>query len=244
MIEATGTCTITWTSNANFGQPFFPPDANVAFTAWILGEEDFTDIDGNNIFNNGDFFDPNPNDVPPLTAAHGDDLIGPYLDLDHDGVYTLNVDDVLVPGNSNGVITQPDQLYNGQNCTHPTLCSQTTLIYISHHVVLPIQEDATAAPALSVTIDVPANNTTVANGNNVTFTATATDPEDGTILGTNNPLPGNDIVWSSDQDGLLSNNNITSVTVNDLSINTHVITVTVTDSNGNTATDTITIVIN
>jgi len=139
VIEANGACTITWTSNANFGQPFFPPDGNVAFTAWILGEEDFTDIDGNNIFNNGDFFDPDPNDQPFLTAAHGDDLIGPYLDLDHDGVYTLNVDDVLIPGNTNGVITQPDQLYNGQNCTHPSLCSPTTLIYISHHVFLPIQ---------------------------------------------------------------------------------------------------------
>ncbi len=234
-----GTCTITWTSSASFDQPFFPADEAVAFTAWILGEETFIDIDGNNIFNQGDLFDTASIEANPPGA----DLIGPYLDLDHNRVYTLDVDDILIPGNTNGQITAVDSLYNGLNCTHPTLCSPTTQIYISDHALLPIREDG-AIIVLAVTINAPADNTNTASGSNVTFTATATDPEDGIIVGSNNPVTGDNIVWSSNLDGVtpfMTNSN--SVTTSTLSVGTHIITVTVTDSDGNTASANITITI-
>ncbi|HED36300.1 MAG TPA: hypothetical protein ENJ08_19055, partial [Gammaproteobacteria bacterium] len=102
-IGVDGTCVITWSSNASLDDPFFPGSPNspaagdefITFTTWILGEESFDDLNDNDVFDDGDVFN----------AANGADVPGPFLDLNHNGAYDLTIDRVLVPGNTNGVLT-------------------------------------------------------------------------------------------------------------------------------------------
>src|SRR5262249_26203995 len=66
----------------------------------------------------------------------------------------------------------------------------------------------------TVTINTPANNTTVFSGTNVNFTGTATDAGDGNLSG--------GLRWSSDRDGLLGTG--ASIATSHLSVGTHTIT--------------------
>ena len=228
-----GTCTVTWTSSSDFA--FIPPDLYNAVTVYAQGEESFSDLDGDGSFSDGDIW---LRDIPE-----------PFLDLFdsitlvHDYMYTPGTDEIIdIDGD--GLHTPADNLYNGSNCTHSSLCPIGTPSSIMLFDIGYMNLDARTPPdpALSVTIDAPANLSSFASGANVTFTATATDPEDGTILGANNPIVGNDIVWSSDLDGPFGVQ-ANSTTVNTLSVGSHIITVTVTDSDGNTVSASIAITI-
>src|SRR5207253_2158521 len=80
----------------------------------------------------------------------------------------------------------------------------------------------------------PATGSTSEHGAPITFTGTATDPEDGTLTGS--------IAWSSDRDGALGTG--FSVTTGTLSSGTHTITASATDSGNKTGRATITVVVN
>jgi hypothetical protein len=82
------------------------------------------------------------------------------------------------------------------------------------------------APTLNITG--PADGTTADENSAVTFSAAATDSEDGNLSGS--------IQWRSNKDGLLGTG--ASVTVT-LSKGRHTITATVADSGGQTDSDTI-----
>ena len=84
----------------------------------------------------------------------------------------------------------------------------------------------------TVTISQPASGTEVSVGEAVTFTATATDVEDGDLTAS--------IVWTSSADGALGTGGSISTT---LSVVTHTITATVTDSDGASATDGVTVTV-
>ncbi len=90
---------------------------------------------------------------------------------------------------------------------------------------------ANAAP--TVTITAPAAGASFAAGTAVTFSATASDPEDGTL----NPA----ISWSSNLGGALGTG--ASVTTSSLAPGTHTITASVNDAGGLSDTDTVTITI-
>ncbi|MBA2244112.1 MAG: hypothetical protein H0W11_04090 [Gemmatimonadetes bacterium] len=85
-----------------------------------------------------------------------------------------------------------------------------------------------------VEIDSPEDGATFTEGDEITFTGSATDPEDGA-------LTGDALVWTSDQDGQIGTG--TSFTRSDLSVGTHVITLTATDSERLTGTASVTITI-
>lgn len=137
-IESSGACTVTWRSNASFNDSFFPGrpggDEQITFTAWIVGEEAFDDINGNGVFDDGDIF------LRDVTQTPIYDIQGPFLDLDHSGDYTEGTDKVLIPGNSNGQLTQRNGLFDGQECSHSTLCSGDSSVYISDRAILSIRE--------------------------------------------------------------------------------------------------------
>ena len=121
-----GSCSITWTSNGSFNPNIFPSDDAITFTGWVLGEESFSDVNGNTLFDDGDVF--------------VNDTSGPFLDLDHTGTYSAINDKVLSPGNIGGVLTAADNLFNGSDCNHSSLCSPTsTQVYISSRAILSIR---------------------------------------------------------------------------------------------------------
>ena len=83
--------------------------------------------------------------------------------------------------------------------------------------------------APTVDITAPATNSTYNEGDTVTFTATASDTEDGNL--------NTSIQWSSSKDGTLGSGD--SVTTSSLTVGVHTITATVTDSGGKTGSETI-----
>lgn len=105
-----GTCSIKWYSE---GSSQAPIDNSVSITAWIMGEEGYWDNDDSGNFNDNDVW---------LT-----DTPEPFIDYDHDGVFTPGTD-AVIDVDKNGAHTPADGLFNGTNCTHSTLCSGTTSI--------------------------------------------------------------------------------------------------------------------
>ncbi len=101
---------------------------------------------------------------------------------------------------------------------------------------------ATGSTTITVTVDrpptasiaTPANGSVVAAGTPVTFTATATDPEDGDIAAS--------VVWTSDRDGVVGGG--ASFSTSTLSAGTHTITAVATDGPGLTATASLTLIVN
>ncbi len=81
-------------------------------------------------------------------------------------------------------------------------------------------------------ITAPASSSDFDEGEQITFTGTGTDPEDGA-------LAGNELVWSSSLDGQIGTGS--PLVVQSLSTGNHIITLTVTDSDGDDNTATIAI---
>ncbi len=90
--------------------------------------------------------------------------------------------------------------------------------------------DATGNQAPTALISAPADGSSFTVGNNITFTGTGTDPEDGDVTGS--------LTWDSNLDGTIGTGGSFSTT---LSEGTHTITATATDSGSLTGLDTITI---
>jgi len=222
-----GTCTITWSSIANLDNLYVSNtivDIRNVVVAWTYGSEGFIDLDGDDQLSDSELFF---------------DTEEPFLDRNDNGIYDAASDDTIV----DNAHDSGNSVFDGPNCDSTTRsdCGSNALIPIYDYVYLRLNFDATTANVFEVSIDAPANNFTATNGTNIVFSATATDPEDGAIVGPNNPLAGNNIVWSSDIDGTIGSGN--SVSTSTLTVGTHTITVIATDSNTNTVSATITVII-
>ena len=131
-VLSNGTCSVTWIPG-NPAVTNAPGDCLVGFTAWAVGEEQFADVNANNLFDLGEPFI---------------DLEEPYLDLAGNGVFDLvcNPDfvcetidivnfDGTTPGTGNGVHDIADGFYNGSLCasvaTNP-FCSATATSTVIH----------------------------------------------------------------------------------------------------------------
>ncbi len=120
--------------------------------------------------------------------------------------------------------------------------SSNTLSRGTHTISLTVTDSDSETNTASITITVrqvptamitaPANGGNFDLGQQITFTGTGTDPEDGA-------LAGNDLVWSSSLDGQFGTGS--PLAVQTLTAGNHTITLTVTDSDGDTDTATINI---
>ena len=119
---ADGTCEVTWSAIDHPGPPSAPGgDFRVTITVYTLGEEAFTDSNGNSLFDDGD--------------AGFEDIEEPYIDADGDGTFIAGdkIIDVVSTNDPTGVNLQhdiADGFFNGGGCTHSSLCGVRTSITI------------------------------------------------------------------------------------------------------------------
>mgnify|MGYP001477458970 CR=1 FL=1 len=120
-VTTNNTCTVEWKPDGRN-----PENGRARILATVKGTENFIDANGNNVFDEGDTFNP----------IH--DLGEPYVDLNNTGSYEPG--DYFVDTNRSGTRDEGDSLWNGLNCQHPTLCSDTvrfvdlgiqTVVYMS-----------------------------------------------------------------------------------------------------------------
>ncbi len=101
-----------------------------------------------------------------------------------------------------------------------------------HEISITVEQIAVNLPP-TVSINDPADGATYTKGDNITFTGTASDPEDGDISAAIN--------WSSDLDGNLGSG--ASISTSGLSLGLHSITTSVTDSGGASDSEVISITV-
>ena len=138
-----GTCSVTW--QTSFGPNTVPADHLVTITAYTLGEEHFSDSNGNGVFDDGD---------QPFPDGSGDlftDREEPFVDADRDGIF--NSGDTIIDvinGNvlgTNKAHDNGDGFLNSPSCTHSSLCSTTTsTIYIWDDIQINMDGPPPAAP--------------------------------------------------------------------------------------------------
>jgi len=114
-ITENGFCEVTWSAikRPEAGGP--GDDLLVTIVAYTVGEESFTDTNGNGIFDDDD-------------GTVFVDLEEPYVDANENDVYDFGEDIIdVVNGNDltgiNGVHDIGDSFFNGAGCTHSSLCS-------------------------------------------------------------------------------------------------------------------------
>ncbi len=129
-----GSCTVSW--QTSFAPNTVPADHRVTIMAYTLGEEHYSDSNGNGTFDDGDT-------IPlPGTSNLFDDRPEPFVDANEDDVF--NTGDTLIDvinGNALGQdgVNNPtgDTFLNSPSCTHSSLCSTTTnVIYIWDDIVI------------------------------------------------------------------------------------------------------------
>lgn len=122
-----GACTVTW-------RPGSPQPANgrAIIMAYTIGEEGFTDVNGNGVFDAGDSFTDEGEVFEDDNENGTRDSGEPFYDF-----------------NSNNVYDGPDGKYEGINCQHPTLCGSRSSTGIGANNVIVISSGAAKVTVLS-----------------------------------------------------------------------------------------------
>lgn len=130
------TCTTTFYSQAP--RPKF---GRAQITAYAIGEESFTDLDGNNVVNS----DTERKDV----NGNPTDIGEAFIDNNENGIYDAGVD-TPIDFNGNGTYDGPDGQYNGTLCAAGfSGCSSRKFAHV-YGMATVILADARAAPQLNL----------------------------------------------------------------------------------------------
>jgi hypothetical protein len=154
---------------APLGQPYGGRATILAFTE---GEEGFTDVNGNGIFDDGDLF----NDLPEA-----------WRDENEDGVRQDN--EFMADFNSNGVYDGADSAFNGNLCnrTVAPLCSSNKTLNVRRSIVIVMSGSAAHLAMLPATL-------TMSNGGSATASFLLSDLH-------NQPMPAGTTVAVTASDG-------------------------------------------
>ena len=98
-----GACQVTWVSGGTRTS-----DGLVTIMAYVLGEESFTDVNANGLYDSGD--------------SVNDDLPEAWLDLDYDGSFDAGLEE-FVDFDVDGAYDTANGKYNGTLCSDLTLCT-------------------------------------------------------------------------------------------------------------------------
>jgi hypothetical protein len=98
-----GACNVTWVSGGTRTS-----DGLVTIMAYVLGEESFTDVNANGLFDSGD--------------SLNDDLPEAWLDIDYDGSFDSGLEE-FVDFDVDGSYDTANSKYNGTLCSDLTLCT-------------------------------------------------------------------------------------------------------------------------
>ncbi len=146
-----GRCSVTWVSS----DPR-PADGRATVIAFTSGAEEFDDVNGDAIFDDGDNFTPEM------------DLDEPFVDENENGIYDAG--EFFFDFNNNGSIDLADGGWNGPLCEHSSLCGVTDEVGISETSVLAMSTDGVMVaaegdfPAVGGTINALAGETVILGG--------------------------------------------------------------------------------
>lgn len=171
-----GVCSVTWTSQNQERADLFGNPGVATILAYAIGEESFTDRNGNGRFDDGDNGVDNDgsNDFTDLGESFVDynfdnvkDAAEPFIDFDGDGSFDAT----------------GDELFNGVLCEHSDLCSNTSSVIVSDDIRIVMSTSAATITFTkaslnvrggsdSVTVTVEDGNTNIMpTGTTVTVTA-------------------------------------------------------------------------
>jgi hypothetical protein len=193
-----GACTSTFTS-----QSPRPANGRVTVLAYAVGEESFTDLNGNGLADTGEMIDVNTNttDKPEAFVDFNEngarDATEPYFDFNQDGVYNA-----------------ADGKFNGVLCSGSVICSTTKTIHVRQSQVLTLSSSsANIALFQNVAQTIPAAQIDLSSCNSVIAAVDNTQPV-GTyylrVVDVNgNPMPaGTTIALTKTNGTILSTTNI------------------------------------
>lgn len=165
-----GACSVTWTSQNQERADLFGNPGVATILAYAIGEESFTDNNGNGRFDDDDTF------------GAGNDLGEAFVDYDFDN--THDAAEPYIDFNENGEFDAAgDDAYNGVLCEHSTDCSDTSSVIVSDDIRI-VMATSTADISFSVgalnvrggsgsvTVTVEDGNTNIMpNGTTITVSA-------------------------------------------------------------------------
>ncbi len=216
-VTVDGTCSVTW-SAIKRPEPGGPgSDGFVTITAYTIGEEGFTDTNGNNVFDNDD--------------ADFDDLEEPFIDADdvHGAASNgFTAGDVIIdvvstndPTGVNQLHDLADGFFNGPGCTHSSLCGIAQSITIFDDVTMSIISNTftiggtvTGIPATESLIILNNNGDDLTLDNADTTFVFATSISDGsTYIVTVDTDPASVACTITNETGTVSGANVTNVDI-------------------------------
>ncbi len=117
-----GSCSVTWSAikRPAVGGP--GDDGVVTITAYAIGEESFTDVNGNNLFDDAD-------------GILFDDLEEPFVDANENNIFDagdviLDVVSTNDPSGANAAHDYADGFLNSPACIHTSLCGQAQTVSV------------------------------------------------------------------------------------------------------------------
>ncbi|MCF6236064.1 MAG: DUF11 domain-containing protein [Gammaproteobacteria bacterium] len=122
--------------DAPLGQPY---GGRATITATAVGEESFTDENGNFVFDDGEAF----TDLPEA-----------FLDINENSVFNSG-QDIFFDFNEDGQYNAADGKFNGVLCKHPTLCSAKQTLHVRDSLVLVMSGSGAYLSANPTTITIP-----------------------------------------------------------------------------------------